>query len=62
MNSSQWFQITMMYKIYKALYEVYEEKSEEWDSLSKKDLVGEVMVRTKGHYNPEMVQKLIDEI
>ena len=62
MNSSQHFNIRNTYQIWKALYELTDEKYDEWDSLTKEDLLREVMARTRGSVNPEVVRKIIDEL
>lgn len=62
MNSAQHYAIRGAYAIYKALYDVTDQMDEQWNSLTKEDLVKEVMVRTRGTCNPAQVRKIIDEL
>jgi len=62
MNSSQHFEIHMKYRIYQALKEISDERYDEWPLLNKKDLMSGVMTKTHGHYNPKMVEEIIEEL
>ena len=62
MNNLHFERIRSNHRIWKALHELTDEKYEQWDSLTKEELVREVMKRTRGMFNPVYIRQLLDEI
>lgn len=62
MNTGQVARAETMYGIYKAIYEIISEGYDVWSKMDNHDLMVEVMKRTKGHYNPALVNTIIQRL
>jgi len=62
MNSTQFYKIGINHNIWKTLETLRHRHYNEWDSLTKKELMGLVMQESRGHLNPQMIMDMIEEL
>jgi len=62
MNSAQFHKISINYMLWNALETLRHRHYNEWDSLTKKELMGLVMQESRGHLNPQMIMDMIEEL
>ena len=62
MNSSQKSVVYINYVIHKALYDLSEASWIDWDTITEKELMKEMMERTHGTINPKMIDEAIKKI
>lgn len=62
MNTGNAATALMYTEIYQAILDTVNEDFEKWMKMDKATLMTHVMMRTKGHYNPTILNKVIQSL